>query len=81
MARQKDDAWYVGALTNWEARDMELDLSFLGDGEFQAEVFEDGINADRVAKDYKHKIIRIPADKKLNIHLAPGGGYIMKIMK
>ncbi|CAK7004250.1 MAG: Retaining alpha-galactosidase [Bacteroides rodentium] len=81
MARQKDDAWYVGALTNWEARDMELDLSFLGDGEFQAEVFEDGINADRIAKDYKHKIIRIPADKKLNIHLAPGGGYIMKIMK
>lgn len=81
MARQKDDAWYVGALTNWEARDMELDLSFLGDGEFQAEVFEDGINADRVAKDYKHKIIRIPADKKLKIHLAPGGGYIMKIMK
>lgn len=81
MARQKDDAWYVGALTNWEARDIELDLSFLGDGEFQAEVFEDGINADRIAKDYKHKIIRIPADKKLNIHLAPGGGYIMKIMK
>lgn len=81
MARQKDDVWYVGALTNWEARDMELDLSFLGDGEFQAEVFEDGINADRVGKDYKHKTIRIPADKKLKIHLAPGGGYIMKIMK
>lgn len=81
MARQKDDVWYVGALTNWEARDIELDLSFLGDGEFQAEVLEDGINADRVGKDYKHKAIRISADKKLKVHLAPGGGYIMKIMK
>ena len=81
MARKKDDVWYVGALTNWEARDMELDLSFLGEGEYQAEIFEDGINADRVGKDYKRKLIHIPADKKLRIHMAPGGGFIMKVQK
>ncbi len=79
MARQKENIWYVGALTNWDARDMELDLSFLGEGEYKAEIFEDGINADRVGKDYKHKVIRIPANKKLNIHMAPGGGFIMRI--
>ena len=81
MARQKDNVWYVGALTNWVARDMELDLSFLGTGVYQAEIFEDGINADRVGKDYKHKVIQIPADRKLKIHMVSGGGFIMKILK
>lgn len=58
---------------------MELDLSFLGEGEYQAEIFEDGINADRVGKDYKRKLIYLPADKKLRIHMASGGGFIMKV--
>lgn len=81
MARQKEDVWYIGALTNWDARDVELDLSFLGEGEFQAEVFEDGINADRVGKDYKYKRLRLSADQKFRIHMASGGGFVMKIRK
>lgn len=81
IARQNGDAWYVGALTNWDARTMELDLSFLGEGNFKGEVFKDGINADRVAKDYKKEIIDIPADRKLPISMAPGGGYVVKITK
>ncbi len=81
IARQKGDAWYVGALTNWDARTMELDLSFLGQGNFKGVVFKDGINADRVAKDYKKEIIDIPADRKLPISMAPGGGYVVKITK
>ena len=60
---------------------MELDLSFLGEGNFKGEVFKDGINADRVAKDYKKEIIDIPADRKLPISMAPGGGYVVKITK
>ena len=46
MAREKDGIWYVGGLTDWKERDVEVDLSFLGDGEFNAEIFRDGINAD-----------------------------------
>lgn len=81
MARKKDNVWYIGALTNWEARDMELDLSFLGEGEYQAEIFEDGINADRVGKDYKRSIKQVYANRKLKIHMASGGGFVMKIQK
>ena len=43
--------------------------------------FKDGINADRVARDYKKEIIDIPSDKKLRISMAPGGGYVVKISK
>lgn len=79
IARQKGNDWHVGVLTNWDARSMELDLSFLGEGNFKGEVFKDGINADRAARDYKKEIIDIPANKKLPVSMAPGGGYVIKI--
>lgn len=81
IARQKDDVWYIGSLTNWDARTIEVDLSFLGEGNFKAELFKDGVNADRVGKDYKREIIDIPANRKLSIHMVPGGGFIMKVYK
>jgi alpha-glucosidase len=68
-------------MSNWSARDMTLDFSFLGDGDYQAVVFKDGINADRDATDYKKEIIKISKDSKLNIHLAPGGGWAARIEK
>lgn len=81
IARRNGTTWYVGALTNWDKRELDLDLSFLGDGSFEAEIFKDGINADRAARDYKKETIQIPANRKLKIAMAPGGGYAMKIRK
>ena len=81
IARRKDDVWYVGSMTNWDKRPVELDLSFLGAGKYQAEIFKDGINAGKVAKDYKKEVIDIPADRKLEISLAAGGGCAIKIYK
>lgn len=81
IARRKDDVWYIGSMTNWDKRQVELDLSFLGAGEYQAEIFKDGINAGKVAKDYKKEIIDIPSDRKLEISLAAGGGCAIKIYK
>ena len=80
MARRQENTWYIGGLTDWTARDVEVDLSFLGEGEFKAEIFKDGMNADRVGKDYKREVVRIPADKKLKLHMAPGGGFVMKVI-
>lgn len=81
IARQKENVWYVGSLTNWDARTLELDLSFLGAGNFSAEIYKDGANANRIASDYKKEMISIPADKKLKISMAQGGGFAMKIYK
>jgi len=81
MARKKGNDWYVGALTNWDSRNTELDLGFLGEGNYKAEVFRDGVNADREASDYKHEIIDIPTNRKLKISMAPGGGYVARIYK
>jgi alpha-glucosidase len=81
IARKHENDWYVGALTNWDAREMELDLSFLGEGNFKAEIFKDGVNADRAGRDYKKEVITLPANKKLKIKMAPGGGFAAHIYK
>lgn len=81
IARRHGIDWYIGSLTNWTPRDLVLDLSFLGSGEYKMEVFKDGVNADRAGNDYKREVINVPASKKLTIHLAPGGGFAAHIYK
>lgn len=79
IARRSGDAWYVGALTNWDERDITLDLSFLGEGEWTLDIFQDGPNAAKAARDYVHTTAAVPADRKITAHLAPGGGWAAKI--
>ncbi len=81
IARQKDDIWYVGSLTNWDSRKLDLDLFFLGEGDYIAEIFKDGANANKIASDYKKETITIPTNRKISISMAQGGGYAMKIYK
>ena len=73
IARRKGDKWYVGAMTDWNARDLELDLGFTGGGKMT--VFQDGVNAHRIAKDYRKVSTELPSDGKVLIHMAPGGGW------
>lgn len=80
IARKKDNIWYLGAITNWDSRDITIDFSFLEKGKkFQAEVFSDGINADKAATDYKKEIITVDSTTKLTYPLANGGGLAMII--
>jgi alpha-glucosidase len=81
VAHKKGDNWFVGAMTNWTARDITLDFSFLPDGNYQAVIFKDGLNADRDATDYKMELIKITKSTKLKIQLAPGGGWVARIEK
>jgi len=79
VARRKDRDWYVGAMTNWTGRDLEVDFSFLPTGNFWLEAYQDGANADRYASDYKKTKTQISNAKKLKITLAPGGGWAASI--
>jgi alpha-glucosidase len=81
LARKKGDVWYVGAITNWDARNVTLDFPFLGEGTYQATVFKDGVNADRDATDYKKEVVKISSADKLTIQLSPGGGWAARIEK
>ncbi|HKT23153.1 MAG TPA: glycoside hydrolase family 97 protein [Terriglobales bacterium] len=79
VARRNGKDWWVGAMSDWTARDLEVDLSFLGDGSFTMNAYQDGINADRAASDYKKTTSQVTKNDKLKIHLAPGGGWAAHI--
>ncbi len=79
-ARKKDINWYIGGMTNWTERDVEVDFSFLGDGEkYRATLFCDGINANKQAQDYQTQCITVDRSSQVKIHLASGGGFAMKL--
>jgi alpha-glucosidase len=79
VARRSGKEWYVGAMTNWTERDIEIDLSFLPAGNFTMDAYQDGINADRMASDYKKTTSPVTKSTKLKVHLAPGGGYAARL--
>jgi alpha-glucosidase len=73
--------WFIGAMTNWTARDLTIDLSFLGDGKYKMYVWKDGINADRNAKDFAMETIEVDKAASVTMKLAPGGGYVARLVK
>ena len=85
VAKRKGARWYIAAMNNWQARDFTVDLSLLMKMNEKtnkleklngrANIFADGINADREATDYKHTYQQVTNSDKLQIHLAPGGGW------
>lgn len=81
MARKSGEEWYVGGMTDEEGRTLPLDLSFLGEGAWTAEIWQDGINADRNGNDYKHVTQAVSAGTTLHVRMAPGGGWVARIHK
>lgn len=74
-ARRNGKDWYIGALTNWDPRDLEIALDFLDGGDWTLELCEDGVNADKVARDHAFRHFNVKAGDSLPFHMAPGGGW------
>lgn len=81
IARRKGSTWYAGVMTNWDSRELTIELSFLGEGSYRAVLFEDGINADKDATDYKKTVINVSANDKLTVKMAPGGRWAARFEK
>ena len=79
VARRSGNDWYVGAMNDWTAREIEINFSFLPAGEFSISYYEDGPNADRYASDYRLVKTKVNNSTKLKIKLAPGGGWAAHI--
>lgn len=75
LARRSGDSWYLGAMTDEKARTIDIDLSFLEDGDYTIEIFQDGVNAERYAQDYKRVVKNISNNDVIAANLAKGGGW------
>lgn len=80
-ARKNGNNWYIGGMTDWTPRDIELSFDFLNEGNYDATICKDGINADRYASDYTIDSSTVNKNDKLKIHLAPGGGFLIVLKK
>lgn len=80
-ARRSGAEWYIGGLTNWTARDVEIDLSMLSVGDYNAELMLDGANSHRNGEDYRTERKTVNSSTKLKLRMAPGGGFAMIIKK
>jgi alpha-glucosidase len=78
-ARRHGTTWYVGGMTGTEARDLTVDLSFLSNGSYLTTLFKDGVNAHRKGSDYQREISTTDRSKQITVHLAPGGGFAMRL--
>ncbi|HET7102134.1 MAG TPA: glycoside hydrolase family 97 catalytic domain-containing protein, partial [Terriglobia bacterium] len=75
VARKKDGVWYLGSMTNWTPRDLNIPLNFLGSGTYQAQIFADGPDAAQNAKSLTISKKWVKSSDHLAAHLAPGGGF------
>lgn len=81
VARRSGDKWFVGALTDWDPREMELKLDFLGEGTYTMKVWKDGLNADKHAADFAQETLEVTAGSTVKVKMAPGGGWAAIIEK
>lgn len=80
-ARRKGTDWYVGGITDWTSRDVEISFGFFPEGDYEAEIFADGVNAHRAASDYRRSCETLNRHTNKKLHLAPGGGFAIKLKK
>jgi alpha-glucosidase len=80
VARRSGNEWYIGAMGDWDAHDLSFDFNFLNGKQYKMVSYKDGLNADRNAIDYKREETQVTKSSKLNIHLAPGGGWVARLI-
>jgi len=79
-ARRKDNNWFIGGMSDWSPRYLSIRFDFLENTKYKAIICRDGVNADRYAADYiLKKDVVIQKGEELKIHLAPGGGFLIRL--
>jgi alpha-glucosidase len=74
VARRSGKNWYLGGITNWTARNVSLPLDFLGEGIFEASIYQD-VSQDGEKPNETRKVMQlVDASSNLDVTLASGGG-------
>lgn len=80
-ARRKGGEWWIGGITDWDERTVELDLSCFGSGTWTFDVFEDDLDVAFNAEHYIHRTLVHDVSKPLRIRMRTGGGWTARAKK
>lgn len=78
IAKRKGNKWYIGAIANSKEneRHVTIDLSFLQENKtYKVTAFEDGVNAERQAMDYRKKEFEAKKGDTISIRVVRNGGW------
>lgn len=79
--RKKDNSWFIGGQTDWNPREYTVDFAFLPSGkDFKVTILKDGVNATKQAQDYELETLTVNSGTKKTIHMAPGGGFAIRLI-
>ena len=81
VARRKGDVWYAAAISNAEARDVDVDTSFLGGGLWQMDIFRDASDADTMPTHYVRETRWVDDGEAVKVHLSRGGGFLARFVR
>jgi alpha-glucosidase len=81
IARRTGSEWWLAAMTDWKRRTVEVPLSFLDAGSWEATIWQDGPNADKVGTDYRRRDVAVQTPGSLSFDLAPGGGAVVRLRR
>ena len=80
-ARKTGNTWYVAGMTGKQPQQATIDFSFLGDGNYTAQILKDGPNSDRIGTDYLFENVPVNKDSNFAVKMAHGGGFVMRITR
>ena len=81
VARRKGDVWYLGGMCDWGGKTVDIDLSkILPKGTYDAELFIDGVNSDKIATDYKRVVRKLKSTDILQVKMKKGGGFALRLV-
>lgn len=73
LARRKGDVWYLGVINNEEGRAVDLPLTFLGKGDYRAEIIRDGKEPAAITRESR----KVTAGDLIPVQLAGAGGAVL----
>ena len=79
--KARDGSWYAAAIAGPAACDWAFDTSFLGSGEWKAEIFRDAPTSDAEPRKYVHESKTVKAGASLPLHMAKGGGFVIRFSR
>jgi alpha-glucosidase len=79
--RRSGDNWYIAAMNDWSPKEFSVPLTFLKNGTYSVETASDGINSEKNPEDYKITNKAVTSKDSIIIKLAPGGGFVARLVK
>ncbi len=75
--------WYLGAITDENARTLDVPLSFLGKGKWMAQIYEDTpqTSYETSPETYQYREVEVSAKDVLSLKLATSGGCAIRFIK